>query len=81
MPSFNTYRLTWVSLTLGVGYLFTVAPAKHSQKLSHITTFDFLHFFFGGMVFVITSLHFYEPPTHKLENNNTKEVLRLLRMF
>ena len=25
MPSCNTYRLTWVSLTLGVGYLFTAA--------------------------------------------------------
>ena len=30
MPSCNTYRLTWVSLTLDVGYLFTAAPAKHS---------------------------------------------------
>ena len=28
MPSHNTYRLTWVSLTLNVGYLFTAAPAK-----------------------------------------------------
>ena len=28
MPSRNTYRLTWVSLTLDVGYLFTAAPAK-----------------------------------------------------
>ena len=26
MPSCNTYRLTWVSLTLDVGYLFTGAP-------------------------------------------------------
>ena len=26
MPSHNTYRLTWVSLTLGMGYLFTAAP-------------------------------------------------------
>ena len=25
MPSCNTYRLTWVSLTLGVGYLLTAA--------------------------------------------------------
>ena len=31
MPSHNTYRLTWVSLTLGVGYLFTAAPAKPSR--------------------------------------------------
>ena len=31
MPSFNTYRLTWVSLTLGVGYLFRAAPAKLSH--------------------------------------------------
>ena len=30
MPSCNTYCLTWVSLTLDLGYLFTVAPAKHS---------------------------------------------------
>ena len=30
MPSRNTYHLTWVSLTLDVGYLFTAAPAKHS---------------------------------------------------
>ena len=28
MPSHNTYRLTWVSLTLEVRYLFTAAPAK-----------------------------------------------------
>ena len=31
MPSFNTYCLTWVSLTLGVGYLFRAAPAKLSH--------------------------------------------------
>ena len=31
MPSCNTYRLTWVSLTLGMGYLFTAAPAKRSH--------------------------------------------------
>ena len=31
MPSCNTYRLTWVSLTLGVGYLFTAASAKCSH--------------------------------------------------
>ena len=31
MPSCNTYHLTWVSLTLGVGYLFTAAPAKRSH--------------------------------------------------
>ena len=31
MPSCNTYRLTWVSLTLDVGYLFTDAPAKRSR--------------------------------------------------
>ena len=28
MPSHNTYHLTWVSLTLGMGYLFMAAPAK-----------------------------------------------------
>ena len=26
MPSRNTYHLTWVSLTLDLGYLFTAAP-------------------------------------------------------
>src|SRR5574337_1038547 len=31
MPSCNTYRLIWVSLTLGVGYLFMAAPAKCSH--------------------------------------------------
>ena len=30
MPSCNTYHLTWVSLTLDVGYLFMAAPAKCS---------------------------------------------------
>ena len=32
MPSCNTYHLTWVSFTLDMGYLFTVAPAKHSHS-------------------------------------------------
>ena len=31
MPFGNTYHLTWVSLTLGMGYLFAAAPAKHSH--------------------------------------------------
>ena len=31
MASRNTYGLTWVSLTLDVGYLFTAAPAKRSR--------------------------------------------------
>ena len=31
MPSLNTYRLTWVSLTLFMGYLFTAVPAKCSH--------------------------------------------------
>ena len=31
MPSCNTYHLTWVSLTLGVEYLFMAAPAKCSH--------------------------------------------------
>ena len=33
MPSCNTYCFTWVSLTLDMGYLFTVAPAKHIHLL------------------------------------------------
>ena len=28
MLSYNTYHLTWVSLTLDVGYLFTAAPVQ-----------------------------------------------------
>ena len=35
MPSCNTYCLTWVSLTLDVGYLFTAALAKHSRCSTH----------------------------------------------
>ena len=31
MPSHNTYRLTWVSLTLDMGYFFMAAPAKRSH--------------------------------------------------
>ena len=31
MPSRNIYHLTWVSLTLDVGYHFRAAPAKHSH--------------------------------------------------
>ena len=31
MASRNTYGLTWVSLTLDVGYLFTAAAAKRSR--------------------------------------------------
>ena len=31
MPSISAYHLTWVSLTLYVGYLFTAAPAKRSH--------------------------------------------------
>ena len=31
MPSCNIHLLTWVSLTLDVGYLFTVTPAKRSR--------------------------------------------------
>ena len=30
IPSLSAYCLTWVSLTLDVGSLFTAAPAKHS---------------------------------------------------
>ena len=31
MPSRNTYHLTWVSLTLDMGYLFMAAPEKLSR--------------------------------------------------
>ena len=31
MPSHNAYHLTWVSLTLDIGYVFTAAPAKRSH--------------------------------------------------
>ena len=33
MPSLSTYCLTWVSLTLDMGYLFMAAPAKCSQRM------------------------------------------------
>ena len=31
MPSLSAYHLTWVSLTLNMGYIFTPAPAKCSR--------------------------------------------------
>ena len=31
MPSLGAYRLSWVSLNLDLGFLFTAAPAKHSH--------------------------------------------------
>ena len=31
IPSLSAYHLTWVSLTLDMGSLFTAAPAKHSR--------------------------------------------------
>ena len=40
MPSCNIYHLTWVSLTLGVGYLFMAAPAKNSHYLLTATLPD-----------------------------------------
>ena len=33
MPSCNTYHLTWVSLPLDLGYLFTVAPESTTLLL------------------------------------------------
>ena len=36
-PSHHTYHLTWVSLTLDVGYLFTAAPAQCSCCSLHGT--------------------------------------------
>ena len=33
MPSCNTYRLTWVSLTLDVGYLFMACSSKAQPLL------------------------------------------------
>ena len=32
LPSCNTYRLTWVSLTLDGGYLFMAAPARRKAE-------------------------------------------------
>jgi len=31
MPSCNTYHLTWDSVTVALGYLFTATPAKHNH--------------------------------------------------
>ena len=35
MPSLSAYHLTWGSLNLDVGYLFTAVPAKHSHCSLH----------------------------------------------
>ena len=50
MPSRNTYCLTWVSLTLDVGYLFVVAPAKQLLTLDegYLLTTAPLDFELGG---------------------------------
>ena len=32
MPSLSAYHLTWVSLTLDVGYIFTTVSAKRSHS-------------------------------------------------
>ena len=37
MPSLWAYHLSWVSLTLDMGYLFTAAPANHSYCSLHWT--------------------------------------------
>ena len=39
VASHNTYRLTWVSLTLDVGCLFMAAPAKRSLCYLHWTRY------------------------------------------
>ena len=36
MPSLSAYHLTWISLTLDVGYLFMAAPAKHILCLLYV---------------------------------------------
>ena len=38
MLSRKPYRLTWVSLTLDMGYLLTAAPAKHSHCSLNLTS-------------------------------------------
>ena len=42
MPSCNTYHPTWVSLTLGVGYLFMAAPEK-SLCIIHFCGWNKIH--------------------------------------
>ena len=36
MPSYNTYHLTWVSLTLGMGYLFTAGMGEFNSDDHYI---------------------------------------------
>ena len=40
MPSLSAYRLTGVSITLDVGYVFTAAPAKHYDQAMTATAPD-----------------------------------------
>ena len=40
MPSLSAYHLTWVCLTLVVGYLFTVGPAKHSPNTTSFNSYQ-----------------------------------------
>ena len=42
MLSCNTYHLTWVSLTLDMGYFFTAAPAKTSPDGQYRNQIDYI---------------------------------------
>ena len=50
MPSCNTYRLTWVSLTLDVGYLFTAAPSDLERGIAPLGPPGQPPLFGGGVV-------------------------------
>ena len=62
MPSCNTYHLTWVSLTLNVGYLFMAALAKSSRSSLSWTRdisslLPFLTFNVGYLLQALLCLH------------------------
>ena len=62
MPSYTTYHLTWFSHTLGLGYLFTAAPAKCSHcslpwMRGISSPLPFLTFNVGWLLYTLLRLH------------------------
>ena len=73
MPSCNTNRLTWVSLTLGMGYLFMAAPpdlergVAHLGPRSHHSLDRTISVRFQGKPFNITVIQVYAPTSNAEE--------------
>ena len=65
MPSCNTYRLTWVSLTLGVGYSQRAQTPGAGQIVTQNDRMISVHF--QGKPFNNTVIQVYAPTSHAEE--------------